>query len=501
MCASTVPLPAANQPEPRTQRDLNRTIARNTAALTIANWLAKALNVIFVVVAVRYLGETGLGKYATVVAFVGLFSVFFELGLAQYVERSIAQDREDAWDLLPNLLILRLILAVGGVVVLTGLAGAAGYESQVVLGVFLFALTFLLAALLVPLTTAFTARERFDLAAVVQLVGQVLNALVGLTFLALGAGFLALLLTGFIVMPLQIALSLRLRRRHGLPALPRRVVPSTWPMLIRASLPFGLTSLALVFNFNVDTVIIGLFHPASEVGWYNAAYRLVFNAVGLVGGFLVAMTPSLAREHVVDPQRVARWVQASLAWMTVFALPAAAGLSLLAAPVVALLYGADFAPSALALAIIAWDIPLVLLLSFFGNVTAATGRERPAAAIYLAATGLNLALNLALIPRFGKEAAAAVTVVTDTLSVLLFLALLRAMIGIPAYLGHLARVCVATALMAAVVWAMRPSPLPVVIAVGACVYVAAALPAGVLRYLRLAEVRHAIRRRGARPVA
>ncbi len=476
-------------------RDLGKIVLRNTIALTIGGWLTRLLNFLFIIYAVRVLGDEGLGHFATVVAFVGLFSVFFELGLAQYVERNIARERENAAALFWNLLALRLILAALGVVALTAIAWGVGYDPILVAGICIYSLTFLFSAFTVPLTTLLTANERFDLSTAIALVTQFVNIAAGMLFLWLGFGFMALVYTGFVAMPVQLVLTFWIVRRAGLGPPPWRVHLTAWRGIVVASLPFGLTSLALVFNFNVDTVIIGLFHEASEVGLYNAAYRLVFNAVGIMGGFMVAITPSLAREHMVDPERVRRWVRVSTHWLMLFTLPAAAGLSLLAPRVVGLLYGAEFSGAAPALAIIAWDIPLMMLLAFYGNVTAAVGLERPAARIYLIASGANLVLNLLFIPAFGIIAASIVTIVTDLITGGLFLRLLREQLELRRGYATYLRMALATAGMSAVVWLAAPLPLALLIGVGAAVYGGLALAMGVIDRSLLHAVAGRLRRR------
>lgn len=451
------------------RRDLAAIILRNTLAATAGAWFARITNFLFIIYVVRLLGEVELGRYATVVAFVGLFSVFSELGLAQYVERSIAQDRSRAQDMFWDLIALRAILAIAGVAGIT-LGAFVAYDRELILGVFIFSLTFLLSAFLVPATIVLTANERFDFSTFLNLIGQIGTVAVGVLLLKLGLGFYALLLTGFVTMPLQIAAAIWLIRRAGVGPLPRRIQPRSWPTMIRAGLPFGLISLALTFNFNVDTVILGYFRGDAEVGWYNAAYRLVFNVTGIAGGFMAVMTPSLAREHLLDPERVRQWVQTSLRWMVTIAIPAGVGMSLLAPRIIGLLYGRNYEPAAPTLALIAWDIPLVLLLAFLGNVTAATGLERSSARIYLVSAGLNLALNLAFIPIYGMIAAAAVTVGTDLLSVAMYLILLRQSVPVPALARVLIRVSGAALVMGAVLMLTDALPLFALIIVGGGLY-------------------------------
>lgn len=450
--------------------DMTRTILRNAFALTAGEWAARLLNFAFMIYVIRLLGEAGFGRFSTVIAFVGLFGVFFELGMGQYVERTIAQDRTRAQALFWNLVVLRLLLASAGVVVITGLALLVGYDRTLVLGVLLFTLTFMLAAFLFPLTTVLTANERFDVTSAIQLVAQALTMGLGILFLEIGLGFLSLVYTGFAVMPVQIALTIWAIHRLRLGPIRFQIAPSTWPAFVRASLPFGLTSLALTFNYNVDTVILGLFSSASAVGWYNAAYRLVFNLTSLASGFSRAATPSLAREHVTNPQRVHAWTRASVQALALVALPAAVGVCILAPRIVSLLYGDAYAPAARTLALIVWDVPLVVFCAYCGNVSAAVGLERPASRIYLASAGLNVVLNFLLIPWFGIMAAAAVTVLTDGITAILFYRLLSKEMALNQARDGVLRAALAAGLMGAVVWLVRPLPLPIVIVTGAISY-------------------------------
>jgi O-antigen/teichoic acid export membrane protein len=93
---------------PGEQPSVARRLVRNSLAVTSADWIIRATNVGFTVYVVRGLGEVGYGKYATAVAFVGLFSVLFELGLAESTQRALARDRSRIAELFWNVVVVRL---------------------------------------------------------------------------------------------------------------------------------------------------------------------------------------------------------------------------------------------------------------------------------------------------------------------------------------------------------------------------------------------------------
>jgi len=482
-------------------RDMGRIVLRNTLAVISGRWINKVLTFLFSILTFRLLGAVGLGQYATVIAFVGLFGVFFELGMSQYVERSIAQNRDRTQTLFWNLVTLRLLLALLGIAIITSLSFVAGHEPPVVRGVFLLTLTFILAAFLMPLTTVLRANERFDITMVIQVSNQIATIVFGSIFLLLGFGFLALIYTSFIGMPIQMIICIWALRRHRLGTLSFKVTPATWSDFVRASLPFGLTSLALTLNFNADTVILGLFHPDSTVGWYNAAYRTIFNVVQLVSGFVFVLTPSLAREHTEDPKRVHLWVRKSIEGLSLFAFPATVGLFLLAPRAIPLLYGESYLPTGHLLLLMCFDVPLLLFISLCGNVTTATGLEHPASRIYMFSTALNVAGNFLLIPWIGMYGAALMTVLTDGLSSLRFYLLLNKHMQLDQVLFKLVRIGLVALLMGVVVWLTSPLPVFIVVLIGMVSYVLLVLWLRLVEWSMLVSIARIITRRSSKALS
>lgn len=480
MTNRTVAEPTRTEAEPG-RRSLGRTILRNTLFVSSGGGLIRLLSFGYTILYVRMLGEHVYGQYATVLAFTGLFGIFFELGTTQYVERSLAQDRSRLPELLWMLVIVRLVLALIGIALVPGLALLFGYDQVIVLCVLLQTVTFIFAALLAPLMALMTSNERYDLWTISQVIGQIGTIALGATVLWLGGGLVALMATGLAVMQLQIIYCLIAIRQSRIGSLRFSFDRTLVPGFLRASMPFALTSLALTISFNIDTFLLSLMQPSSVVGWYSSAYRLVPTIVSILGGFLTVITPSLARTYMSDRETVHRWTKTSIKWLAMFSLPMAAGASLLSAQIILLLYGPAFAPAAVVLAIISWDIPLRLFNAFAGNVTAAVGLERPAWRTFMTGSLLGVLLYPPAILYFGMIGAAVVTVLTDALNSALFFRLLGKHLQADAVRGTLARVGAAAALMGLIVWAMRSVVgLPVTVVAGVISFSVLALMMGLV---------------------
>lgn len=457
-------------PEPRPRPSLGSVIARNTLFVTLGNLALKGLNFLFMVWVVRSLGDARFGQYSTVLAFVGIFQIFAELGVSQYVRREMARDRSKTEVMLWNLLAIRLLLAVFGVIAITGAALAIGYAPLLVLGIFVYTCGFLLSAVDMSLDAVLWANERMDYLTAMNIAAQVVFIIFGALFLFAGLEFIWLIVASLIGILPRIGVGLWAVRRHGLVRPSFQINPRLWYPLVRAGLPFGLISLALTIDYGVDTVMLERFVEFNEVGWYNVAYGLARNLLFFFSGFSVAMVPSLSRTYAEDRSAVERWYYRSVKFIVLASLPLAVGGMLVAFPLIEFLYTEEFLPSALALRILIWDVPFLMFASFCGNMTTVVTEERSAARVYAVSAVANIILNLIAIPRWGFLGAAATTVATDVIITVQFYLLLKPKLNLPDLKPLILRVMAASTLMGFFVWLAGDLHLFLQIALGASVY-------------------------------
>jgi O-antigen/teichoic acid export membrane protein len=460
----------ADQIKTQPSRGLGTTIFRNTVFVTSGGTFFRLIGFLFSVYVIRNLGDSRYGQYSIVLQFVGLFQIFLELGMTQYVMRSIAQDRSRTKHLIWNLISLRFLLALVGLVLIPLIGYLYGYSSEIVLGIFLYSTSFIFSAFLVPLRTVLEGHEQLGYTTVIDVIGRVGFYAFGTALLLLGGGYISLVVASLIVMPIQIAYAVRTLRSYNLMAFRIRIDPRLWPAMLRSGLPFGVISLFLTIAFSIDTVMLSWYVPDAAVGWYNVAYGLVPSITFFFTGFSRAIIPSLSKTYVSNPSEVNRWYRTSIKFILIVSFPLAVGGMLLAIPLIRFLYTDEYLPAAIALKVIIWDIPFLMIASFGGNITTIVNEERVAARIYGINTAANVILNLVAIPRFGVIGASLVTVVTDFIGALQFHFFLRRKMDLPNVSSVLIRVVVASTIMGFLVWFFRDLNLFLVIALGALVY-------------------------------
>jgi O-antigen/teichoic acid export membrane protein len=431
---------------------LGKIIAKNAVFVTFGNLSLKLLNFLFTVYIVRSLGDERFGQYSIVLAFVGIFQIFAELGVSQYVRREIARDKSKTEVYVWNLMLIRIVLALIGIGAITSVASAVGYAPELVLGIFIYTFGFLLSAIDIPLDTVLWANERMDYLTLMNVLAQVVFITFGALFLIAGFSFIWLIIASLLSIIPRIIIAILAIRKHGLLKLNIPIQPQLWLPLIKAGIPFGLISLALTIDYSIDTLMLERFVPVNEVGWYNVAYRLSMSLIIFFSGFSVAIVPSLSRTYVEDKKGVERWFYRSVKFIILSSIPLAVGGMLVATPLITFLFTEEFLPSALALRIIIWDVPFVMFASFCGNMTTVVKEEKSAARIYIISAIANVILNLFTIPRFGFLGAAATTVATDIIITIQFYFLLKRKLNLPDVKPLVARVLAASIVMGILVY-------------------------------------------------
>ena len=452
---------------------LANTVLRNSIAGLIAQIAIKLLSFAFSVLIIRQLGAGDFGQYAAVIGFGTVFLFIADLGLAPYTVREVARLRDTPdgqtriRDLYADVLALRLILALVAGLLVVSAAMLTGRPAIMIGAIALNALTVLLYALHGSSEAVLAGHERLDLTAGMQVVNQLVFVCLGGLALWLGLGYYGLIIATMAGVAVMTALVVRAVWKLGIR--PGRPTRQGWIPLLRAAFPFGVIGLTLGISYRFDTVLLNIFSGDAPTGHYNAAYNLVFALVTLSNVLNTALYPSLSRQAVTNPDSLPKIYERLLRYLLLVALPIAVGGFILARPLVGFLFGPEYGPSAVLLAILIWVVPLMFLSEFLGYVVVIAGREALVARAIIISSSVNIVANLLLIPRYGVLAAATITVITELVLVGQYLWLMRDLLGQMRW-GALARSGAAVITMATLVYAIRDLPVLVTVAIGGALY-------------------------------
>lgn len=388
-------------------------MVRGTITFATAAVLQRAAALLLLPVFARILTPAEFGEIGVVLTFATLLGTLVSFGLETAVFRGyIVLSRDtDAIRTFTNTVGLFGVvvppLLAGFVAVVTAPALEAAFGVRpvpLIVGSVAAALT--ASATIIPLALL-RAQER--LSEYLRLSwGQLLVTVASLSF------FVAVLQWGVLGWMIATAVTATLLLARSLAALGHRWTREFDLTALQTALAFGIPLVphaAAHWGLAVsDRAVLGAIVPAAVVGTYYVAYLMTL-PVNLVAIAISQATQPLHAEAAVSDRRRADLAKVIDIQVVVVVL-AAVSVALLAPPAAKLLLPSEFAP---ATAFVPWLATGACLFGLYlipmNAVGLMLGETRHVWAVTVIAATLNIALNLALVPRFGAMAAAANTII------------------------------------------------------------------------------------------
>lgn len=384
----------------------------NLGALFSGSAAARVLSAFSIFILARQLGITQFGVYTATLSLAKLSSVLFSLGLDSWLLREGRRTPERFPAAVGTSLMLKLLLGLLWLALLALLAPILNQESFPTPLVMVAAVSVLLEELAVTALTAFKAALRNKITFWLMMVAPA--ALLLLTILLsdravttvtpyFQARILSFILAGAIALFLAW-------RMFGLS------VSWGWtPEILRETRAFGISQgLALIYE-RADITIIAFVLGNTAAGIYAPAVSLMTTLYLIPLAIYEVMLPLISTIHAHDRIGVRRTAFRFYLLSASLGVGMGVSLTLLAHPLVWILYGPEYAPSGAILTVLS-NVLIFKTISFaLAAVIAAVGWQGRRAIVQAAAAFINVGLTFAVINRFGVHGVAHVYVLTESL--------------------------------------------------------------------------------------
>lgn len=450
----------------------------------------------------RFLGAVGFGELYLATTFTSLIGFPIEFSFNQQIVRDVAQDPRAAHRYITTALALKGALWVALFLLALALSIALGYSPEERWLIAICGIMLISTAVSTTLISIQTAYMQIGFAKFGVVLEKGIDCIAAILLLRAGAGVQAValvLLAGSVVgMAWQ---GVRVAQIIGV-----RVAWDTQVArsLIRSGVSFLAYGLLGVIYYRVDTVLLSMFATNAAVGVYGAAYRL-FDTLTFLPGLIIGgiVSPMMAKYFIDKDSKLRITVEKSTLAMLLCSAPVAAGLIVSAPNIIWFVYHrSDFMGSIVVLEVLAVGLVALYLNTVLTTVLVSIGQERKLPLMAAVALVFNVALNLALIPRFMDVGAAWATSITELFLLGIGVALIdRALIPVQLWVSA-GKILVATLVMAFVAHALAAFSIFVIIPVAAVVYIAAVAALRVLPREDLLHLKNAFffrfKLRGAR---
>ena len=207
-----------------------------------------------------------------------------------------------------------------------------------------------------------------------------------------------------------------------------------WMRVVRFTSYLTVGSITWVVFAYVDSVMIGMFLLAEDVGYYRTSYNIVGAITGLVS-IPAVLFPVFVQ---LEGQDLRNAFNRAFKYSAILSFPIVFGLISLGKQLIKFVYGADYLPAVPVLYVLSFLI-LRSALGFWGVIFNA--KEKPEYPVYVSffAMLLNIVLNYFMILRWGIVGAGIATVVSNVFSWITLAYLSKIMFDVFPKVGYLVK--------------------------------------------------------------
>ena len=376
------------------------------SALRVGGYaLGTVLGVIASAILLRHLGVEGAGRYTTVISLLAIVSGLTDAGLVNIGVREFSTRGGAArWEVMRDLLGLRLALAAAGVLLAVGFAVLAGYTEAMIAGTALGGVGVLLIGAYGAFAIPLSAGLRLGAVTVLELLRNALSAVL-LGGLALAGAGLVPLLAVPVPVGAVLMVAAYLLVRGEMPWRPS-IALRRWRVLLADVLPYAMATAVGFIYVYLTVILLGFVADDREVGLFSAAFRVFIVLAGASGLLAQTAFPVLARAARDDSARLTYGTQRLLEGSFIVAAVAGLGIGFAAPVAIDVVAGGgefDGAVGVLELQAIAFAGTFPAAVAGFAVL--AQGRYRAVLAANGAALVVSLVVTLALASAKGAAVA------------------------------------------------------------------------------------------------
>ena len=389
---------------------LKSKIASNLFSLTSAEIAKRIFGFFTFVYLGRILDPSGFGIIGFAAAFISYFGLFIDFGFSTYGSREIAKDRRMVSKFVNNILSIKILLAIFSSLIL--ILYVLFSEKSAVTKYVVLIMALNLFANAIALNWVFQAVEKMQYIAVRQVLSGLISLIGVIVFvhsksdIVLAAAILSFsaLIGNIWFIPNYQKLYERIRLEFSF---------EFWKKLFRESFPLAFASIMIGIYYNLDMVMLGYMKTESEVGIYNAAYKIFLLGIVPIQLVFSAFFPVLSRVGLNKSEEFITTIK-NYAKFTIGS-GIVAGIVLLSFPerIILIVFGEKYLASAIPLSILAMNAIVISINVFLGNPMMAWGKQKEYSIAITLGAVTNIILNFILIPKYSYIGAAFATLLSE----------------------------------------------------------------------------------------
>lgn len=391
-------------------------IFRQASYIFFAQFLTRIIGFFYTIFLANALGVLDFGLYSVALAYFSIISAVSDFGFNRFLIREIAAQRLPSWQILWNILILRLTIVSVFFAVFSLSIYFLDPDKIRVSIILLASLAVLPQVIAITFDGVFMALQKLQFSAIASFILTIATVFFGVYFMDRGLGVFGAILGLILGQIIYMFILLYLMGRHeGF-----KLASVTTPILKQAvlgSLPYGVLAVLGLLYFKIDIVILSYLRGNFETGIYATGYKFLEAVVFIPNALNFAIFPVLAKLHEESPNKIRLLFLKSVKTMFILGLIVMIGYVLLL-PVIIESFLPKYVSAIDVVRILSLAIPFMFIHIPAASVLTSSDKYLKQVILFsIIPLAFNILLNIIFIPYFGFIAASWITVWSDIISV------------------------------------------------------------------------------------
>ena len=387
----------------------NRLI-KNFVSLSGAEIISRIVGAGLSIYIARLLGATAYGQLAFATAFISFFNIFADFGLTTLGIREIAKDKDKTNSYGSGIFFFQTLLAIALYIILTVIVILMPVSSLLKAIMLIFGLGMIPTAL--DMSYIFQAHERMEFIPIGRIISQCSYVILGFILITLTRNIIAVPIASTFSLFVVAVVAYIILHKHFAFYFERFSI-SQMKLLVIAAMPFVLSSLMGTIYHNLDSVLIQFMKGSTQVGYYNAGYKIVNLILVFVVFIASVFFPLLAHSFKTDRAQFIKHGIFFAQAMGIVTIPISIGGFVYAQKIIPFIFGNGYNPGISPFQVIIFLVILIGLNLVLSDIIITANLQKHNTISVACGALINLILNFLLIPTYGIIGAAWSTIAAE----------------------------------------------------------------------------------------
>lgn len=406
--------------------DSFKKVASNTFYQLISKVITMTITFgLSILISIRY-GSEGYGYFSILQSLPSLFYIIADFGLNAISAREISKNVKKTEEIFSNILFLRLIISILGVIFCLILSNFLYSDEKIRFGLALASIIIISQSLIMTTNLIFQIKLKYDLSSISNIIGYIFILIGSLflieknidlayvNFMYVVGGFITVVINLFIIYKKFIKVNFNFEKTYI-----KYLVLESWPL--------GLMFLFSQINFRADSILLSVLRLPENfgsnlqaVGVYSFPYK-IFEVILVVPTFMMNSTYPIILEKFQQGEAVFRsFFKKTISLFFIIGLTITAlgylGIYFLESyQVLQRYFNGDFVNSLNILKILFLGLVVFFLSQPFSWLFVIKEKQKYLPIFYFFASVFNFSLNYFLIPIYGYYASGFITWISELL--------------------------------------------------------------------------------------